>query len=125
MNEIDYQEDKDDKCYDTCAWHDNPDNPGNQLTPRKITDCTDGCKWDKDDITLTKDGSCHRFSSRSSKEILDKIEQTTYFNCDPVTAICRYADSQGAPQQFSCLQHLNGPERTQYKVSRQAVCHCL
>ena len=30
--------------------------------------------------------------------------------------VCRYADSKGVPQQFTCLQHLSPDDRTRYKA---------
>ena len=81
-------------CFDSCKT-------------KTEEECTDGCKWDTDVQNPTDgDGSCHMFTSKSSRQLLDEIEQTTYINCDLGTGICRYRDSKNKPVEYSCLQRL-------------------
>jgi len=106
------------QCYDTCQYM---DNGNNFLVERDKENCKTGCKWDKgdeDDKTSQngQTGTCVRFSTKSSKEIMENIQQTTYINCDQITGICRYTDGKGVPVQYSCLEHLTKDERERYRA---------
>ena len=94
-------------CFDSCKT-------------KTKEECTDGCKWDTDVQNPTDgDGSCHMFTSKSSRQLLDEIEQTTYINCDLGTGICRYRDSKNKPVEYSCLQRLQPDEQKKYLALNQ------
>eukprot|EP01043_Picozoa_sp_COSAG02_P033360 COSAG02_NODE_2272_length_9263_cov_212.913902_3_plen_466_part_00 len=129
--EDDGQEDGQEHCYDPCQWCIGHEvntakdgatttcdgNLGSQGTwvRRPSNECTDGCKWNTEsEDPIEPDGGCHMFTSKSSRELLDAIETTTYFNCDLGTGICRYRDSKNKPVEYSCLQRLTPGQQEDY-----------
>lgn len=106
-------------CYDNCRWRRttlNDTNAASSSGPETYKerdnseDChnTLGCKW-------ADDNTCRMFNSKTKKELLGSIDQTTYFSCDIDSAVCRYRNTKDVLVEYSCLERLPQDEQDKYK----------